>query len=247
MEYNGGAVVAMAGDHCVGIASDHRLGIRQLTTVAMNFGKTFQLTDKCYIGLAGLATDVQTFSELMNFKIKLFNLREERSMPTPMVKAMVGSSLYEKRFGPWLVEPVLAGLDHDNNPILSSYDFIGAATNAKDFVVAGTAGDGLCGACESFWKPNMSPDELDLCTGGRSHKFGHARTSGRTHRRTSLSPCYTRERGFRGLLQYTGSLVSRSCSRPWLSACCLERIVTASVVGVEPSRSSAPTRSSPAP
>mmetsp|Transcript_6651 Transcript_6651/g.14365 ORF Transcript_6651/g.14365 Transcript_6651/m.14365 type:complete len:207 (+) Transcript_6651:54-674(+) len=160
MEYNGGAVVAMAGDHCVGIASDHRLGIRQLTTVAMNFGKTFQLTDKCYIGLAGLATDVQTFSELMNFKIKLFNLREERSMPTPMVKAMVGSSLYEKRFGPWLVEPVLAGLDHDNNPILSSYDFIGAATNAKDFVVAGTAGDGLCGACESFWKPNMSPDEL---------------------------------------------------------------------------------------
>ena len=52
----------MAGKNCVAIASDSRLGMQALT-VDMNFKKMFQLNDKTFVGLAGLATDVQSVSQ----------------------------------------------------------------------------------------------------------------------------------------------------------------------------------------
>ena len=45
--------------HALCECSDLRLGI-QGQTVAMDFEKTFRMTDKLYVGLPGLATDVQT-------------------------------------------------------------------------------------------------------------------------------------------------------------------------------------------
>ena len=59
MSYNGSAIVAMTGKDCVAIASDRRFGI-QAQTVAMDFQKVFEMGPHLYVGLAGLATDVQT-------------------------------------------------------------------------------------------------------------------------------------------------------------------------------------------
>lgn len=59
MSYNGGAVMAMRGKNCVAIASDRRFGI-QAQMVTTDFQKIFPMGERLYIGLAGLATDVQT-------------------------------------------------------------------------------------------------------------------------------------------------------------------------------------------
>jgi 20S proteasome subunit beta 3 len=59
MQYNGGSVVAMVGKDCVAIAADKRLGA-QFMTVSTDFQKIFKATDKTFIGLPGLATDVLT-------------------------------------------------------------------------------------------------------------------------------------------------------------------------------------------
>jgi 20S proteasome subunit beta 3 len=59
LEYNGGGIVAMVGKNCVAIASDRRYGIKQ-QTISTNMQKIFQINNKCFIGLSGLATDVQT-------------------------------------------------------------------------------------------------------------------------------------------------------------------------------------------
>ncbi|KAH0501126.1 Proteasome subunit beta type-3 [Microtus ochrogaster] len=59
MSYNGGAVMAMKGKNCVAIAADRRFGI-QAQMVTTDFQKIFPMGDRLYIGLAGLATDVQT-------------------------------------------------------------------------------------------------------------------------------------------------------------------------------------------
>jgi len=59
MEYNGGAVVAMVGKNCVAIASDTRLG-QQGLTISTEFPKIFPINSKLFLGLAGLATDVQS-------------------------------------------------------------------------------------------------------------------------------------------------------------------------------------------
>lgn len=59
MAYNGAAIMAMKGKNCVAIAADTRFGI-QAQTVSTKFQKIFEMGPRLYIGLAGLATDVQT-------------------------------------------------------------------------------------------------------------------------------------------------------------------------------------------
>jgi 20S proteasome subunit beta 3 len=41
----------------------------------------------------------------------MYSLREERDMKPASFGKLVSSLLYEKRFGPYFIEPVIAGLD----------------------------------------------------------------------------------------------------------------------------------------
>ncbi|KAI0219362.1 proteasome core particle subunit beta 3 [Massospora cicadina] len=159
MEYNGSAIVAMVGKNCVAIASDKRLGQQNLT-VACDFKKIFKINDKTLIGLSGLATDVITLSERFAFKTNMYRLREEREIAPKAFSHMVSSTLYEKRFGPYFVEPVIAGLDKDNKPYIASTDLIGCLCEPKDFAVAGVASDALNGLCEAFWEEDLGPEQL---------------------------------------------------------------------------------------
>jgi 20S proteasome subunit beta 3 len=152
-------MIAMAGKNCVGICSDSRLGA-QATTVARNFQKIFEVDDKLFVGLAGLASDVTTLDQLITFKTKLYELRENRTIKPEAFSALLSTMLYEKRFGPWFCEPIVAGLKDDNTPFLSGMDLIGAPVFAEDFVVSGTCSENLHGTCEAFFKKDMEPEEL---------------------------------------------------------------------------------------
>jgi 20S proteasome subunit beta 3 len=69
--------------------------------------------------------------------------------------ALLSTMLYEKRFGPWFCEPIVAGLSDDNKPFLSGMDLIGAPVFTDDFVVSGTCTANLHGMCESMYRPDM--------------------------------------------------------------------------------------------
>ena len=96
MQYNGAAVICMAGKKCVGIASDKRYGL-QNQTVACEMRKTFQLNDKTLVGMTGLATDMQTLEQKFRFRCNMYRLREERDIGVKAFSSMVSSLLYEKR------------------------------------------------------------------------------------------------------------------------------------------------------
>ncbi|KAI9591992.1 nucleophile aminohydrolase [Syncephalis fuscata] len=159
MHYNGGCLVAMVGKDCVAIATDKRLG-QQAMTLSTEFPKVFPATDRTYYGLAGLATDVQTMSELLRFKVNMYKMREERTIQPKTFAHMLSSTLYEKRFGPYFTEPVVAGLDNKNKPFICAMDLIGCINFAKDFVVCGTSSPNLYGMCESLWEPDLEPEDL---------------------------------------------------------------------------------------
>ncbi|RKP15444.1 20S proteasome subunit beta 3 [Piptocephalis cylindrospora] len=159
MEYNGAAVVAMVGKNCVAIAADKRLG-QQFTTVATDFKKIYSLTPRTYIGLGGLATDVNTLADLFRVKLNLYKLREGREIEPETFAHLLSSTLYEKRFGPYFVDPVVAGINKDGKPFICSTDLIGCINYAKDFVVSGTASSKLFGTCESLWEPDLGPEDL---------------------------------------------------------------------------------------
>ncbi|KAI3428224.1 hypothetical protein D9Q98_006604 [Chlorella vulgaris] len=158
-EYNGSAIVAMAGKECVAIASDLRFGV-QLATLATDHKKVYKIHDQLFIGLAGLGTDSETLSQRFTFKHNLYKLREERDIKPSAFAQLVSATLYERRFGPYFCQPVIAGLEPDGTPYLCGMDSIGAQEPAKDFMVAGTATDSLLGICESLWRPDLGPEEL---------------------------------------------------------------------------------------
>lgn len=155
--------MAMKGKDCVAIASDRRFGI-QGQTVAFDFQKIFEMGPRLYVGLPGLATDVQTVSQRLKFRLNLYELREGRCIKPKTFMSMVSNLLYERRFGPYFVEPVIAGLDpKTREPFVCSLDLIGCPMETDDFVVSGTCTEQLYGMCESLWEPDMSPDDLFEC------------------------------------------------------------------------------------
>lgn len=147
-------MIAMVGKNCVAIASDTRFGI-QHTTVSTNFSKVFRVTEKTFVGFPGLASDTQTMLNKLRFRLKLYSLDEDREMQPQIISNLLQTLLYEKRFGPFFVEPVVAGLDKNNEPFISAMDLIGAPLLAKDFVLAGTSSEALYGMCETLYKPDM--------------------------------------------------------------------------------------------
>lgn len=135
-DYNGSAIVAMAGKECVAIGSDLRFGI-QTQTLATDFKKVERLHDQLYFGLSGLGTDAQTLSHFFKFRHNLYRLKEERNMRPSTFGEFVSSVLYERRFAPYFIAPVIAGLEPDGTPYLTSMDSIGAMEESYDFVLAG--------------------------------------------------------------------------------------------------------------
>ncbi len=131
------------------------------------------MSDRLFVGLSGLATDIQTLEQLLRFRLNMYKLREERDIKPETFSALVSHILYEKRcagwlaglfgllvwfaclfglvvalllnrpnprttptpkthsFGPYFVEPLVAGLKEDNTPFISGMDLIGAPVFAK--------------------------------------------------------------------------------------------------------------------
>jgi 20S proteasome subunit beta 3 len=83
---------------------------------------------------------------------------------SPTFAHLVSSTLYEHRFGPYYIEPVMAGVSKTPTggvkPFIAATDLIGCLNFAKDFVVAGTASDKLYGVAEGLWEPDLEPEDL---------------------------------------------------------------------------------------
>eukprot|EP00760_Papus_ankaliazontas_P035907 PhM_4_TR8080/c0_g1_i1/m.5977/K02735/PSMB3; 20S proteasome subunit beta 3 len=159
MQYNGGCCVAMSGKNCFAIASDLGM-INQGKCISKNTSKVHCVHDRLWIGLSGLATDRETLMDKIRFRTNMYKLREERDINPEPFANMFSNMLYERRFGPWFVEPVIAGFNPDNSVFLCSTDLIGAKSHPEDFVCTGTCEESLMGMCEALWRPGLEAEEL---------------------------------------------------------------------------------------
>jgi len=156
---NGGACVAMLGNDCVAIACDLRLGMKALT-VSNNYPKIFSYGDS-YLGLTGLATDIETVSTDLRTKVNLYRLREERDIEPETFTNLISSYLYQRRFGPYYVSPVVAGFNNrTGKPFIAGFDSIGCIDFSQSFIAAGTSTNQLLGTCETLWEPDLEPEDL---------------------------------------------------------------------------------------
>jgi 20S proteasome subunit beta 3 len=101
---------------------------------------------------------------MLIYKVSLFKLRENRDMKAKTFMSLVSTSLYEKRFGPYFVTPIVIGLDKSPcgkiETIIATYDSIGAI-DTGDFATGGTADQMLLGVCESFFSKDMTSEQLE--------------------------------------------------------------------------------------
>lgn len=104
-------------------------------------------------------------AELFRFRTNLYKLREEREISPKAFANLVSHVQYSRRWGPYFVEPIVAGLGgaEGDEPFICSMDVIGCINWAKDFVVSGTASSQLYGICEAYYEPDMEPEQLFEC------------------------------------------------------------------------------------
>ena len=102
----------------------------------------FKIHDGLFIGMSGLATDIQTLDERFRFKTKMYELNEGRKMKPTTFANVVASTLYEKRFGPYFVEPVVVGLQDGKVYLRATRDI---EPNEEVYVHCGTDTDVMMG------------------------------------------------------------------------------------------------------
>eukprot|EP00834_Sanchytrium_tribonematis_P004011 NODE_177_length_14091_cov_0.996141.p8 type:complete len:191 gc:universal NODE_177_length_14091_cov_0.996141:8094-8666(+) len=163
MQMNGAACLAVKGNQCVSLATDLRFG-QQLLTLGTNFSKIHKVNSKVLVAFPGLATDTQQLMQLLKYHTNIYSLEHHREITAKECANLISHLLYEKRFGPYFVEPIVCGFDADNQPFICSMDVIGCINYANDFVVGGTAEHSLFGMAENLVSDNLNPDELFECT-----------------------------------------------------------------------------------
>jgi 20S proteasome subunit beta 6 len=123
---NGGSVVAIAGEDFVVIASDTRLSGHGYAILSREQPKLFKLLgDKIVLGSTGCWCDILTFCKVVEMRMKSYKHTHNKDMTTPAVAQMTATMLYHKRFFPYYISNILAGLDKDGKGVVYSYDPVG--------------------------------------------------------------------------------------------------------------------------
>ncbi len=69
----------------------------------------------------------------MEFKVNLYRLRENRNIKVETFINLISAALYEKRWGPYFVQPIVVGLEDGKIPMVASYDSIGCTSTNEHF------------------------------------------------------------------------------------------------------------------
>lgn len=121
---NGGTVVAISGKDYAIIASETRLSTGyQIYT--RDQPKLFQLTPQCILGSTGCWCDALTFAKVIDTRVKNYYYEHNRVISTPACAQLVSTMLYYKRFFPYYISNIVAGLDEEGKGCVYSYDPVG--------------------------------------------------------------------------------------------------------------------------
>jgi len=124
---NGGSIVAIAGEDYALIASDTRLSGNGYSIFSREQPKLFKLSDKTVLGSTGCWCDILTFTKVADMRMKSYRYTHNKDMGTKAVAQMTATMLYNKRFFPYYISNILAGLDDEGKGTLYSYDPVGHA------------------------------------------------------------------------------------------------------------------------
>lgn len=121
---NGGNTLAISGDDFAIIAADTRLS-QGFSIHSREEPKTIQLTPKVVLGAAGFHGDSLTLKKVIQNRIKMYEHEHGKKPSISAIAAMLSTILYYKRFFPYYVYNLLAGVDDEGKGCVYSYDPVG--------------------------------------------------------------------------------------------------------------------------
>jgi len=122
---NGGTILAIAGADFSVIAGDTRQseGYSIQTRYAP---KVFRLTDKAVLAVNGFAADGNMFVKRVRQRLEWYRHAHAKDMPVRAIARLIQTMLYGRRFFPYYVYNILAGIEEDGTGSVYSFDPVGS-------------------------------------------------------------------------------------------------------------------------
>ncbi|ESO83745.1 hypothetical protein LOTGIDRAFT_132853 [Lottia gigantea] len=123
--FNGGTVLAVAGEDFAVVASDTRLS-EGFSIHSREAPKTYKLSEKTVLGSCGFHGDVLTLTKVIGARLKMYEHSHNKKMSTTSIAAMLSTMLYYKRFFPYYVYNIIGGIDDEGKGCVFSFDPVGS-------------------------------------------------------------------------------------------------------------------------
>ncbi|XP_063773768.1 proteasome subunit beta type-1 [Pseudophryne corroboree] len=123
--FNGGTVLALAGEDFALVASDTRLS-EGYSIHSRDTPKCYKLTEKTVIGCSGFHGDCLTLTKIIEARLKMYKHSNNKTMTSGAIAAMLSTILYSRRFFPYYVYNIIGGLDEEGKGAVYSFDPVGS-------------------------------------------------------------------------------------------------------------------------
>nr|XP_002121356.1 proteasome subunit beta type-1-B-like [Ciona intestinalis] len=137
--FNGGNILAVAGGDFAVVASDTRLS-QGFMIHTRDHPKAVQLTANTVLAQSGFEGDSLTLKKHVQMRIGMYEHNHGKTPSTSAIAAMISKMLYYKRFFPYYVYNIVAGLDNEGKGCVYSYDPVGSYER-EQYRAAGAANE----------------------------------------------------------------------------------------------------------
>ncbi len=160
----GTTTVGMVCDGAVVVASERRATMG--TMIAHKRAKKlYRIDDHLALTTAGLVGDAQMLARYLGVESELYKLQREMDMPIKGAATLLGNILNQRKFAPFFVQLIVAGIDTSGGHVYS----VDAAGGAIEDVYTSTGSGSpyVLGVLEDHYREDISVDEgVDLAIRG---------------------------------------------------------------------------------
>lgn len=129
-EMHGGTAAAICGPNFVVLGSDTRLS-SDYSIDCRHKSRIFKMSKTCVLCITGFDADIDAFVTQMNFIMSQYEYQHFHPMPIESVARCVANELYRKRFFPYYINTLVAGINSKGEGKLYGYDPVGTIEDLK--------------------------------------------------------------------------------------------------------------------
>jgi 20S proteasome subunit beta 6 len=124
-DFNGGTVVAIAGEDFAVVAGDTRISTGY-EILSRSQSKLLPLTNKAVLTAAGCLSDVITLKKMLDARLTQYQHSQGITMSAPAIAQLLSVTLYYRRFFPYYAFCMVGGIDEQGKGCVFGYDAVGS-------------------------------------------------------------------------------------------------------------------------